>query len=354
VRTARAFGLSEWRIVFRYALPIAVLPTVTILGVGIGYLISSAVFAEIVFSRPGIGSLIYEAVGQRNYPVVMGGVLVTTVLFVVSTTIADLDQRRARPAHAGEAVMAASDTEPTPPPPQGRRFVRGRVPAARGQSARPVRARGRHPDRALRPLRALARALRSDPHHGRPPARPPSWEHWLGTDQIGRDVFSRVLVGGQIALQVALASIAAALTLGLALGLLAGFGPRWLDNLIMLLFDTVRSFPVVIFGLATVTVIGPSLTTIIFIVVVTSIPTFGRVARTQTLAIRNNEFILAERAMGAGTLRILAIHILPNIIGPLLILASMDIPGRHHHRGGAELPRRRRAAAGAELGLDPQ
>jgi peptide/nickel transport system permease protein len=159
-----------------------------------------------------------------------------------------------------------------------------------------------------------------------PRLAPPSFEHWLGTDQIGRDVFSRVLVGGRIALQVALASIAAALTLGLALGLLAGFGPRWLDNLIMLLFDTVRSFPVVIFGLAAVTVIGPSLATIIFIVVVTSIPTFGRVARTQTLAIRNNEFILAEQAMGAGTLRILGIHILPNIIGPLLILASMDIP----------------------------
>jgi peptide/nickel transport system permease protein len=159
-----------------------------------------------------------------------------------------------------------------------------------------------------------------------PRLAPPSLDHWLGTDQIGRDVFSRVLVGGRIALQVALASIAAALTLGLALGLLAGFGPRWLDNIIMLVFDTVRSFPVVIFGLAAVTVIGPSLTTIIFIVVVTSIPTFGRVARTQTLAIRNNEFILAEVAMGAGTLRILGVHVLPNIIGPLLILASMDIP----------------------------
>jgi peptide/nickel transport system permease protein len=159
-----------------------------------------------------------------------------------------------------------------------------------------------------------------------PRLAPPSWDHWLGTDQLGRDVFSRVLVGGQIALQVALASVSAALTIGLALGLVAGFGPRWLDNLIMLLFDTVRSFPVVIFGLATVTVIGPSLTTIIFIVVVTSIPTFGRVARTQTLAIRNNEFVLAEQAMGAGTARILGVHILPNIVGPLLILASMDIP----------------------------
>jgi peptide/nickel transport system permease protein len=159
-----------------------------------------------------------------------------------------------------------------------------------------------------------------------PRLAPPSLDHLLGTDQLGRDVFSRVLVGGQIALQVALASIAAALTIGLALGLLAGYGPRWLDNLIMLVFDTVRSFPVVIFGLATVTVIGPSLGTIIFIVVVTSIPTFGRVARTQTLAIRSNEFILAEQAMGASTARILGVHVLPNIIGPLLILASMDIP----------------------------
>lgn len=90
VRTARAFGLPERRIVFRYALPIAVLPTITILGVGVGYLISAAVFAEIVFSRPGIGSLLFESVGQRNYPVVMGAVLVTSVLFVVSTTLADL------------------------------------------------------------------------------------------------------------------------------------------------------------------------------------------------------------------------------------------------------------------------
>src|SRR3546814_13424183 len=94
----------------------------------------------------------------------------------------------------------------------------------------------------------------------------------------------------------------------------------------MLLFDTVRSFPVFIFGLATVTVVVPSLATIIFIVVVTSIPTFGRVARTQTMAIRHDEFIVAETAMGAGAPRIVAVHILPTIIGPLLILASMDIP----------------------------
>src|SRR3546814_13814624 len=102
----------------------------------------------------------------------------------------------------------------------------------------------------------------------------------------------------------------------------------------MLLFDTVRSFPVVIFGLATVTVVGPSLATIIFIVVVTSIPTFGRVARTQTMAIRNAEFIVAETPMGAGALRVVAVHMLPNIIGPLLILDLMDTPAAYTIQAG--------------------
>lgn len=89
VRTARAFGLSEWRVVTRYALRVAILPTVTVLGAGIGGMLSSAVFVEIVFARPGIGKLIYDAVSTRNYPVVMGGVVVSTVFFVLSTALAD-------------------------------------------------------------------------------------------------------------------------------------------------------------------------------------------------------------------------------------------------------------------------
>lgn len=90
IRTARAFGISEWRILTRYALPIAILPTLTLLGVGIGVLLSGALFAEILFARPGIGKLLFDSVTTRNYPVVMGTVLVTTVLFVLSTTISDL------------------------------------------------------------------------------------------------------------------------------------------------------------------------------------------------------------------------------------------------------------------------
>ncbi len=90
IRTARAFGLPERSIIYSYALRLAILPTVALLGVGIGNMLSGAVFAEIVFARPGIGKLIYDAVITRNYPVVMGSVIVTTVLFVLCTTVSDL------------------------------------------------------------------------------------------------------------------------------------------------------------------------------------------------------------------------------------------------------------------------
>lgn len=154
----------------------------------------------------------------------------------------------------------------------------------------------------------------------------PSAVHWLGTDHLGRDLLSRVIAGGRIAMLVAIVTLGAAMTVGLALGLIAGYGPRWLDNILLLVFDAIRSFPVIVFGLAVVTLIGPSLHTVILVVAITSIPIYARIVRTQTQTLRNAEFILAEKAMGASTLRILVVHVLPNVLGPLLILASMDVP----------------------------
>jgi peptide/nickel transport system permease protein len=154
----------------------------------------------------------------------------------------------------------------------------------------------------------------------------PSLAHLLGTDNLGRDVLSRVLHGGRIALGVALTAVGLSLLAGILLGLIAGYGPRWLDNLLLLLFDSVRAFPVIMFALAVITVVGPSLQTVILVVVVTTIPQYARIIRTQTLSLRHTEFILAERSLGAGAPRVLLVHILPNVIGPLLILASMEIP----------------------------
>ncbi|TIT21681.1 MAG: ABC transporter permease [Mesorhizobium sp.] len=154
----------------------------------------------------------------------------------------------------------------------------------------------------------------------------PSREFLLGTDQLGRDTFSRVIMGGRIPLLVAFASLGISLALGLVLGLVAGFGPRWLDNVLLLIFDTIRSFPGIIFALAVIGLLGPSVTSVIFVIAITSIPIYARIARTQTEALRNSEYIAAEQSMGASTTRILAVHVLPNVIGPLVILVSMDVP----------------------------
>jgi len=154
----------------------------------------------------------------------------------------------------------------------------------------------------------------------------PSADHWAGTDQLGRDTYSRVLYGGRVALKVAMIGVSVALITGLVLGMLAGFGPRWLDNFLLLVFDTIRSFPTVVLALAAVALLGPSMELVLAIVIVTTIPGYARLARTSTLALKNTEFILAERSLGASTARILFVHIMPNVIGPMLILAAMDVP----------------------------
>jgi len=154
----------------------------------------------------------------------------------------------------------------------------------------------------------------------------PSAAHWLGTDQLGRDILSRVLYGGQVALKVSLVAISVSMAIGFVLGMLAGFGPRRLDRTLVVLFDTVRSFPAIMFALAVIALTGPSLNSVIGVIIITSIPVYARVVRTQTRALSERDFILAERAMGASTLRILRDHVLPNIAAPMLILASMDVP----------------------------
>ena len=154
----------------------------------------------------------------------------------------------------------------------------------------------------------------------------PSMSHLLGTDQLGRDTFSRVIMGGRVALQVAIPTIIGAISIGLILGMIAGYGPKWLDTLIVMLFDTLRSFPTVMFALAVVALVGPSLNTVILVIMVTSIPTYGRVVRTLTQSLRSSDFITAEKALGASTVRIMGVHILPNVLGPLAVLAAMDIP----------------------------
>ncbi len=155
---------------------------------------------------------------------------------------------------------------------------------------------------------------------------PPSAAHWFGTDHLGRDLFSRMVHGASVAMVVSLSAIALALTLGTVLGILAAYLPARSERFVLIIFDVISSFPSVVLALAIVAVFGPSLAIVVVIVAVTLIPHFGRVARSQVLTLKSAPFLEAERILGASWPRIVFFHVLPNIMGPLVILASMDIP----------------------------
>lgn len=154
----------------------------------------------------------------------------------------------------------------------------------------------------------------------------PSAAHWLGTDQLGRDLYSRMLHGTRIALSVGLSVTAIALVLGMLLGVTAALAGPGVERVILILFDIVSSFPSLVLALALTAVLGPGLGNVIILISVVFVPHFGRVARAQTLAIAERPFLEAERVLGASPARIVLHHVIPNIIGPIAVLASMDIP----------------------------
>jgi peptide/nickel transport system permease protein len=154
----------------------------------------------------------------------------------------------------------------------------------------------------------------------------PSMAHWMGTDHLGRDLYSRMVYGARIALLVVVSVTAMALTLGTLLGIAAAYAPPLGDRLIRALFDIVSAFPTLVFALAMVAILGPSTLNVVVVVGLTLVPQFGRVARGQALSLKASPYLEAERALGASEMRILRFHLLPNALGPLLVLASMDAP----------------------------
>jgi peptide/nickel transport system permease protein len=154
----------------------------------------------------------------------------------------------------------------------------------------------------------------------------PSVVHFFGTDQLGRDLYSRVVYGTRIAVGVSVVVMSISLGIGMLMGIVAAYAPRVIDQLILLIFDIINSFPRLILALALVAVLGAGLSNVILLISVVFIPQFGRVARAQTIAIRNSLFLEAEQVLGTQPWRILLHHLLPNIIGPIFVLSSMNIP----------------------------
>lgn len=155
--------------------------------------------------------------------------------------------------------------------------------------------------------------------------KPPSAEHFLGTDEFGRDVFSRLIYGSRISLQVGLIAVSISLIAGGAIGATAGYFGGRMDNLLMRIMDVQLAIPTILLAIVISSALGPGLFNLMVAVGITSIPRFARLMRASVLSVKNMEFIEAARAMGASHLRIILMYILPNCMAPLIVQSTLSV-----------------------------
>ena len=153
----------------------------------------------------------------------------------------------------------------------------------------------------------------------------PSSEHWMGTDKLGRDIFSRMLYGARISLGAGLGVVLMAGLVGISVGIIAGYRGGWLDEALMRVTDIFFAFPSLILAMAIAGALGPSLQNALIAVAVVTWPVYARLVRGQVLVLRNREFVLAARSVGVGHLLLLRRHLFPNTISPLLVQASFEM-----------------------------
>jgi len=156
-------------------------------------------------------------------------------------------------------------------------------------------------------------------------SQPPSWAHWLGTDGTGRDIVARVLFGGQISLAVGIAAVSVSAAIGIAVGCIAGYFGGKADLILTSVIDMVLTFPRLVLIIAFVAVVGPGIFNTMLVIGLLSWPSTARLTRGEILSLRGSEFIQAAQALGSSSRVIIAEHVLPNILSPILVAVTLDV-----------------------------
>ena len=153
----------------------------------------------------------------------------------------------------------------------------------------------------------------------------PSGTHWLGTDELGRDILSRLIYGSRISIQVGVIAVGIALIIGTFLGAVSGYFGKWIDMIVMRIIDILMAFPSILLAIALVAVMGKGLTNTMIAVGIVGIPQFARIVRSSVLSVKETEYVEAGRAIGAKSSRILFRHVLPNCLAPLIVQTTLSI-----------------------------
>lgn len=155
--------------------------------------------------------------------------------------------------------------------------------------------------------------------------RPPSGSHWFGTDELGRDVLSRVVLGAEVSLRVGLVAVGIALAAGVLAGLVAGFYRGWMDDLVMRAMDVLFAFPAILMAIAVLAILGPGTTNAMIAIGIVYTPIFARITRASVLGVREEVYVRAARSAGASDLRLLRLHVLPNVAAPIIVQTSVSL-----------------------------
>jgi peptide/nickel transport system permease protein len=177
---------------------------------------------------------------------------------------------------------------------------------------------------ALAPVLAPRDPLKISPQYS---LNPPGREFWFGTDQFGRDQFSRVVWGARISLRVGVIAVLISVGAGVPLGVAAGYYGGWLDLAVMRLIDLMLAFPGILLALVIVSILGPGLNNVMLAVGIYGIPSYARVVRGSVLVLRGQPFVEAAQAIGCGVSRLVARHVLPNVVAPIIVLSSLNVAG---------------------------
>ncbi len=309
VRTARAKGLSRAAIVLKHAFRNAAMPVVAVSAVQLGFILGGSVVVEVVFNIRGIGYLAWESIQKGDFPVVQAVVLLFALLFVVLTTLVRPAGRRARP-EAADGMML--------------RRVARRLPLWFGVLIVGVAA-----------LIAIFAPLLTpyDPfvQHLSQRFIPPVWmkggsaAHLLGTDQLGRDYLSRLILGTRISMMIGTTTVLMAGFIGTTLGVLGGYFGGKLDRVVMFIVSCRLAIPLILVALTVVSLIGSSLTVVMLTLGLLLWERFAVVSRAATRQVCGLDFIAAAWAAGCSRATIILREVLPNIVHHLIVIATIDM-----------------------------
>ena len=304
----------------RHALPNALVPTLNITALNLAYLIGGVVIVEKVFSYPGFGSLLVDALQLRDLPLIEATVLIAAAVYVGANLLADIGAILLNP-QAADGIAPWRIAQPITA--ATRRLAPQRASLAPLAEELQDRDRDSARPSADRRDRALLGALRPVPDGHRHPAVRHELEHPFGVDQLGRDVFSRVVHGAHIVILLSLSGTLLGLVIGAVIGLLSGYVGGWLDDIVQRLLEALISIPFLVLALIAIVAAGPELAgnpvLVILVVALVYAPRIARMARAAALDIVTRDYVTAARLRGESAWSVVRREVLPNASGVLLV-----------------------------------